>query len=136
MTLFDWLNEITYNKSPWEKFTNDDHALFLPWMINRFISMNSKYIELVNDVQQYNLPANKLYEFYCKSLPKQKQFFKYVKSKKDKDNPAIDILANVFMISTREAKEYYNTVIKQEIEDLVTLHTQPYTKTKAKKIKK
>jgi hypothetical protein len=133
MTLFDWLNEITWNKTPWNKFTEDDHSLFLPWMVNRFISMNSKYIELVNEVQQYNLPSKQLYEYYCLAIPKQKQFFKYIKGKKLKDDPCIDLIAEIFLVSTREAREYIDNMSKEEIDSLNALHE--YSKVKKTKTK-
>lgn len=135
MTLFDWLNEITYNKSPWEKFTKEDQALFLPWMINRFISMNKNYVDMVNEVQQLNLPPDKLYAFYCQMIPKQKQFFKYIKGKKDKDDPTVDIMAKTFEISKREAKEYTITIPKEELTTLVRLHKEPYNNSVKKKWK-
>ena len=53
MNLFDWLNEITYSKRPWDKFTDEEKSTFNTYMINRFISMDSNYIDVVNLIQQY-----------------------------------------------------------------------------------
>ena len=52
MNLFDWLNEVTYYKRPWSTFTDEDKTEFNTYMINRFISMNSSYIDIVNLIQQ------------------------------------------------------------------------------------
>ena len=79
MTLFDWLNQITYNKQPWDTFTAEDKAEFNTYMIHRFISMNSDYIDIFNLIQRYpDCPKRKVYQFYCDLLPKQKAFFKYI----------------------------------------------------------
>ena len=106
MTIFDWLNEISYNKTPWSSFTEKDQESFNRYMINRFISMKSDYIDIVNLVQKYPLPDKNLYNFYCKTIPKKKTFFRYIKPKKDKMNDLlVSILAQDFNISKREVKD-------------------------------
>jgi hypothetical protein len=59
MTIFDWLNEISYNKRPWSSFNNEDRESFNSYMINRFISMKKDYIDFVNTIQKY--PIDKEY---------------------------------------------------------------------------
>ena len=111
MTLFDWLNEITYHKRPWTTFTDEDKAEFNTYMINRFISMNSSYIDVVNLIQRYpDCPKRKVYQFYCELLPKQKAFFKYIKASAKDDPETIKAIAEYYQCSTREAKEYINIV--------------------------
>ena len=47
-----------------------------------------------------------LYNFYCKTIPKKKAFFRYIKPKKDKMNDLLaTILAHDFNISKREIKD-------------------------------
>ena len=43
MGLFNWLNEITYNKRSWDSFTSEDKDEFNTFMIHRFVSMNPDY---------------------------------------------------------------------------------------------
>jgi len=106
MNIFDWLNEISYNKTPWSSFTEKDQESFNRYMINRFISMKDDYIDIVNLVQKYPLPDRNLYNFYCKTIPKKKTFFRYIKPKKDKMNDLlVSILAQDFNISKREIKD-------------------------------
>lgn len=120
MNLFDWLNEISYKKTPWSSFTQDDKSTFNPFMINRFISMKEDYIDLVNMVSKYQyLPNSKLYEFYCNTIPKKKTFFRYIKAKKKSYNPkAIEKLAVFFKVSTREIKDISPNLNKQEIKNI------------------
>ena len=82
MNIFDWLNEISYNKTSWSSFTEKDQESFNRYMINRFISMKEDYIDIVNLVQKYPLSDRNLYNFYCKTIPKKKTFFRYIKPKK------------------------------------------------------
>ena len=106
MTIFDWINEISYNKTPWSSFTEKDQESFNRYMISRFISMKEDYIDIVNLVQKYPLSDVALYNFYCKTIPKKKTFFRYIKPKKDKMNDLlVSILAQDFNISKREIKD-------------------------------
>jgi len=113
MTIFDWLNEISYNKTPWSSFTEKDQESFNRYMINRFISMKEDYIDIVNLVQKYPLSNINLYNFYCKTIPKKKAFFRYIKPKKDKMNDLLaTILADEFNISKREVKDSQHLISK------------------------
>ena len=120
MTIFDWLNEISYNKTPWSSFTEKDQESFNRYMINRFISMKSNYIDIVNLVQKYPLSDMNLYNFYCKTIPKKKTFFRYIKPKKDKMNDLlVSILAQDFNISKREIKDNQHLLGKDIFRDVL-----------------
>jgi hypothetical protein len=107
LSLFDWLNEITYSKRSWDQFTSEDKDEFNIFMIHRFISMNPEYIDVVNLIQRYpNCSKKKVYEFYCDILPKKKTFFRYIKSTIKHDNELINELTKRLECSTREIKEY------------------------------
>ena len=113
MTIFQWLDEISYNKKPWSSFTEKDQESFNRYMITRFISMKEDYIDIVNLVQKYPLSNMALYNFYCKTIPKNKTFFRYIKPKKDTMNDLLaTILANDFNISKREIKDSQHLISK------------------------
>ena len=113
MTIFDWLNEISYNKRPWSSFNNEDRESFNSYMINRFISMKKDYIDFVNTIQKYPIDKESLYNFYCKIVPKRKTFFRYIKPKKSTLNSnLITILAKHFELSEREIKDNYQLIGK------------------------
>ena len=132
MSIFDWLNEITGAKRPWNKFTDDAKESFNPYMINRFISMKRDYIDVVNIAQRYTLPKGKLYEFYCGLLPKSKSFFRYVKSTKSINQDQVNALAKYYMCSTREIIDVLPFLEEQEIERTFN-ETQGYVATKKPK---
>ena len=109
MNIFDWLNEISYNKSNWSSFSEEDHDAFNPYMVNRFISMKPNYIDIVNLIQKYTLPKKSLYNYYCKLIPKKKTFFRYIKSKKSSLNKdLINILSEHLKLSKREIIDSYD----------------------------
>lgn len=134
MNLFDWLNEITYHKRPWTTFTDEDKAEFNTYMIHRFISMNSSYIDAVNLIQRYpDCPKRKVYQFYCYLLPKQKAFFKYIKANAKNDLETIKAIAEYYQCSTREAKEYINVVDVNNIKNVLNLGQSGTNKKRRKK---
>ena len=61
MNIFDFLNEISYNKREWKEFTPEQQSAFDPYMIHRFISMKQDYIEVVNEIQFTPMPKEILY---------------------------------------------------------------------------
>ena len=75
--------------------------------------MKEDYIDIVNLVQKYPLSNMALYNFYCKTIPKNKTFFRYIKPKKDTMNDLLTtILANDFNISKREIKDSQHLISK------------------------
>jgi hypothetical protein len=110
-TLFDHLSGLTHEKVSWESLSDADKKSFSVYMINRWLSMNLNFIEIVNEFQQYTigqLDPREVYKLYFDFLPKQKQFNKYIKGKKeDRHNPAlVDLMSKHFLVSRDEASEY------------------------------
>ena len=121
MNIFDWLNEISYKKSPWSSFSEDDKDNFNSYMINRFVSMKSNYINLVNLIQKYTIPKSVLYNYYCKTIPKSRTFFRYIKPKKSNINKdLLNILSKHLQLSKREIKDNYNLIGKDFKIELLT----------------
>ena len=80
-TIFDHLANITWKKKPWSELTELDQKSFSPYLINRWLSMNSDLIEIVDMFQQYTIgPLSKkhVYQLYLDFLPKAKMFAKYI----------------------------------------------------------
>ena len=119
MTLFEHLDNITYHKKYWKNLTTEDRKTANIYMLSRFISMHFPYIEIINEIQTLGLPPNMVYDLYVGVLPKQKQFFKYIKkSIKEGKEDSIDIIAKVFEVSKTEAKDYLNLLDKKQLKEL------------------
>jgi hypothetical protein len=110
MSIFDWLKEITYNKSPWNSFTEEDRESFNPYMVHRFLSMNPDYVDFVNTVQVVPYDSKeRIYNIYLYTIPKKDMFLKYIKSTKTKTKEELlNHLASYYECSLREADEYYH----------------------------
>ena len=112
MTLFDWLKEITLNKTPWENFSEKDRESFNVFMINRYLSMDVNYIEFVNYVQTIPFTEKeKYYTIYCQMIPKKNVFLKYTKSnKKIKPQEVVEYIAKYYECSLGEADHYIDII--------------------------
>ena len=123
-TIFDHLANITWKKTPWDTLDEASQKTFSPYLINRWLSMNPDYIEIVDMFQQYTIgPLSKkhVYQLYFDFLPKQKTFNKYIKGKKaDKYNKdLVKLIADHFEVPKIEAEEYIELLKKDEIISLL-----------------
>jgi len=136
MSIIEWMNQILLKKEPWDSFSESDQKSFNPFIVNRFLSMDSDFIELVNGFQKFSiglLENREIYKWYCDILPKGKRYNKYIKKKKDGkyDEELINILCKYFECSKLQSIGYLELIDKIELESILKLYgTEP------KKIKK
>jgi len=122
-TIFDHLSHITDKKVIWDTLSDVDKKAFVPYLINRWLSMNMDFIEIVNELQRYTIgqlsPAE-TYKLYFDVLPKQKQFSKYIKGKKaDKYNSElVELMSQHFSVSEKEAREYIDIYFEKDLSGL------------------
>ena len=124
MTIIDWINQLLVNKKHWDEFTKDEQKKFSPFIINRWLSMDKDFIEVVNVFQKYaigTLEPREVYKWYSDFLPKGKRFNKYIKGKKDKkyDPELIDIMCEYFQCSKAETKENLSLISKEEVNQIL-----------------
>ena len=127
MTIFDWINEILVSKKPWDSFNESDQKAFSPFIINRWLSMDEEFIEVVNYFQKYSigtLEPREVYKWYSDFLPKGKRYNKYIKSKNNKKhNPElINILCNYFEDSKSNIIEYVEFMDKNQIKEISKMY--------------
>ncbi len=108
-SLFDHVNQVTSVQNPnyWDEISDEDKKSWSNYMINRFLSMKSDWIDLVNEVQKYPLEPKNLYKVYTSVLPKKKQWLRYVKGDKKMKYPkwVYEIVAKHLQCSMREAND-------------------------------
>jgi hypothetical protein len=119
ITIFDHLKNITTTKG---EYLGDEG--FNNYMINKFLSMEQDYIELVNMVQPntWKMEGKHLYTLYRDAIPKQYKYLKYIKAskKKEYDIDQIEAISIYFEISKKEAKEYINMLSTEEVENITS----------------
>ena len=106
-SLFDHVNQVTAVQNPnyWEDISDEDKKTWSNYMVNRFLSMKSDWIDLVNEVQKYPLEPKELYKVYTSILPKKKQWLRYIKGDKKMKYPkwVYEIVAKHLQCSMRES---------------------------------
>lgn len=120
--IFDLLKRITVTKEDWNEIPLEEQECFNNWLINKFISMNQDYAELVNIVQKntWQMPHEVLYKLYCDLIPKSNIFLRYIKVTKTKHKPElVESIQEYFSISKKEAKEYLDILTKQETTEIL-----------------
>ena len=65
-SLFDHINQITAVQNPnyWDDISDEDKKSWSNYMVNRFLSMNSDWTDLVNEIQKYPIEPKDLYKVY------------------------------------------------------------------------
>jgi hypothetical protein len=119
MNIFDHLKNITTQKGDFlgEEGWNN-------WMVNRYLSMDQDYCEVVNIVQKntWQIKPEHLYNLYKDIIPKQYVFLKYIKAKNKVDykKDEIEAVQQYFEVSGREAKEYIKMLPKDELTNIIS----------------
>ena len=124
MTIIDWINQLLVSKTHWDSFTKVEQKKFSPFIINRWLSMDKDFIEVVNAFQKYaigTLEPREVYKWYCDVLPKGKRFNKYIKgkSKKKYDDELINIISKYFECSKLQTKQYIELINKEELKEIL-----------------
>jgi hypothetical protein len=119
---FDVLNYVTFEKKSWNDLTQEEIDSINPYLLNRYLSMNPDYLELVNYTQIIpHTEKEKYYKIYSNLIPKKKQWLKYIKSSnKNESKELLEYLSKYFECSTREVKDYINILEKKQIEEILT----------------
>lgn len=111
-SLFDHIKQITGVQDPeyWDKLSEQDKKSFSTYMVNRFLSMNTDWIDTVAEIQPYvqQLPNETVYKLYSDLIPKGRHYLKYVKGKKTTkyEDWLIETVRNEYECSSKEAEEY------------------------------
>tara|TARA_R100001079_G_scaffold105093_1_gene72166 strand:- start:2399 stop:2818 length:420 start_codon:yes stop_codon:yes gene_type:complete len=127
MTIIDWMNQLLVHKKPWDEFSKDEQKKFSPFIINRWLSMDNEFIEIVNVFQKYSigtLEPREVYKWYRSVLPSGKRFNKYIKGKRDKkyDKELVNIISNHFECSKLETKNHLKIIDKEELKSILEMY--------------
>ena len=117
-SLFDHITHITQRqtKNYFEDINDADRKTWSNYMVTRFLSMNSNWTDLVNEIQKYKLKPKDLYRLYIEILPKSKQWLRYTKGKKTMKYQRwlLEIVAKYYESSISEAHDYLEIYYSSE----------------------
>ena len=127
MTIFDWINQINYEKKSWDSFSEAEQKTFNTFIINRWLSMDEELIQIVNYFQKYSiglLEPKDTYMWYRDIIPKKKRFNKYIKGKKAMkyDSELITTICKYYETSKNECIEYIEMMDKKQLISILELY--------------
>lgn len=119
ITIWDHIKNITTAKG---EYLGDEG--WNNWMVNRFLSMERDYCEVVNYIQKntWQIKGEYLYNLYKDIIPKQYVYLKYIKTqnKKEYKEDVLEAVQSYFEVSKREAKEYIDMLSENELNIVVS----------------
>ena len=133
MNPFDHLKNLHTKKRTWDDFNDEEKKSFNIFIINKALSMNPNYLDIVNMIQRYTnnmLNPKEVFNLYFNLLPKKFRFYKWIKGTKDKNKEKYQILAKHFECSSREAKDYMELLDKKEVNKILKLYKNDNTTSK------
>ena len=125
MNPFDHIKNLHTKKRTWDNFNDEEKKSFNIYIINKALSMNPSYLNIVNMVQKYTnnmLESKEVFNLYYDLLPNKFRFYKWIKGTKDKNKEKYQILAEHFKCSSREIKDYIKLLDKKQINNILKLY--------------
>jgi len=125
MNPFDHIKNLHTKQRTWNDFNDEEKKSFNIYIINKALSMNPNYLDIVNLVQKYTnnmLNPKEVFNLYYDLLPNKFRFYKWIKGSKDKDLEKYKVLAKHFECSSREAKDYMELLDKKETKEILKLY--------------
>ena len=125
MNPFDHIKNLHTKKRRWEDFNNEEKKSFNVFIINKGLSMNPNYLEIVNMVQNFTglnqiISPKEVFNIYFNLLPNKFKFYKWIKGEKTKkDKEKAEYLATHFKVSTREAYDYLQILDRKTINSII-----------------
>ena len=88
MNPFDHIKNLHTKQRSWDDFNDEEKKSFNIFIINKALSMNPNYLDIVNMVQRYTnnmLNPKEVFNLYYNLLPNKFRFYKWIKGTKDKN---------------------------------------------------
>lgn len=121
MTPFDFLKLVHNKDIKWESLNEDEQKAYNTFIINKALSFNSNYLDLINQIQHYT-PTPKESFKYLQSMTSNKfKYNKWIKgSKTTKFNSIlVETISAYLECSNKQAEEYLSILEKKEIKTML-----------------
>ena len=125
MNPFDNIKNLNTKKRTWDDFNDEEKKSFNVFIINKALSMNPNYLNIVNMVQNFTglnqiLSQKEVFNLYYSLLPNKFRFYKWIKGEKTKkEKEKAEYLAMHFEVSIREAYDYLKILDRKTINKII-----------------
>ena len=142
MNPFEHVKNLHTKKRRWEDFNDEEKKSFNVFIINKTLSFNPNYLNIVNMVQNYTglnqiLSQKEVFNLYYSLLPNKFRFYKWIKGEKTKkEKEKAEYLAMHFEVSIREAYDYLKILDKKTINQIIKNYKNDTSRKTIQSIKK
>ena len=142
MNPFDHIKNLHTKKRRWEDFNDEEKKSFNVFIINKTLSFNPNYLNIVNIVQNYTglnqvLSQKEVFNLYFSLLPTKFRFYRWIKGEKTKkEKEKAEYLAMHFEVSIREAYDYLKILDKKTINKIIKNYKNDTSRKTIQSIKK
>ena len=121
MTPFDFLKKVHDKKLKWENLTEDQQKIYNTFIINKALSFNSNYLDIVNRIQHYTPTPKESFKYFQSMTNNKFKYNKWIKGQKTKSyNPQLlALLSGYFECSSKQAEDYLSILDKKETKTLL-----------------
>ena len=121
MTPFDFLKKVHDKKLKWENLTEDQQKVYNTFIINKALSFNSNYLDVVNRIQHYTPTPKESFKYFQSMTNDKFRYNKWIKGQKTKSfNPQLlALVSGYFECSSKQAEDYLNILDKKETKTLL-----------------
>jgi len=125
MNPFEHVKNLHTKKRRWDDFNDEEKKSFNIFIINKTLSFNPNYLNIVNMVQNYTglnqvLSQKEVFNLYYSLLPTKFRFYRWIKGEKTKkEKEKAEYLAMHFKVSIREAYDYLQILDKKTIKSII-----------------
>ena len=117
MTPFDHVKNLHTKQRCWEDFNDEEKKSFNVYIINKTLSFNPNYLDIVSITQKYStdqISQKEVFNIYFSLLPNKFRFYRWIKGAKTENNKEnAEYFAIHFKVSTREAYDYLKILDKK-----------------------
>lgn len=121
MNFFQILKYITEEKKLFNLLTEEEIKNINPFMLNKYLSQNKDYIDIINYIQFIPYEEKeKYYKIYNNLIPLKKVWLQLPKSKdKQPNKDLLNYLVKYFECSQKEIKDYLSLMDKQQVKEIL-----------------
>jgi hypothetical protein len=121
MTPFDFLKLVHDKRIKWETLNEDEQKAYNTFIINKALSFNSNYLEIVNNIQKYTPTPKESFKYLQSVTDNKFKYNKWIKGSKtvkyNKD--LLSLVSDYLECSNNQAEEYLNILSKKETKNLL-----------------
>ena len=121
MTPFDFLKKVHDKKLKWEDLTEDQQKVYNTFIINKALSFNSNYLDIVNRIQHYTPTPKESFKYFQSMADNKFKYNKWIKGQKTISyNPQLlALLSGYFECSSKQVEDYLSILDKKETKTLL-----------------